>query len=73
MACNGLKKGSFYLFRHSKWSRIILVEKHIFEPLLTLFLFLNSPFSRQFGISGGPKRATTSSKRTKKHLFWHFM
>ena len=24
MACNGLKKGSFHLFRHPKWSRIIV-------------------------------------------------
>ena len=41
------------------------MEKHIFDPFLTHFLSLNSPFSRHFGILGGPKRATTSSKRAK--------
>ena len=28
MACNGLKMGPFYLFRHPKWSTIIF-WKHI--------------------------------------------
>ena len=71
MACNGLKKGSFHLFVHPKWSRIIM-EKHVFDPFLTHFLSQNNPFSRHFGIFGGPKRATTSSKRAKKK-FWHSM
>ena len=36
------------------------LEKHIFDPFLTHFLSLNSPFSRHFGILGAPKQATTS-------------
>ena len=27
MACNGLKMGSFHLFRHPKWSRLIFGSK----------------------------------------------
>ena len=57
MACNGLKKGPFHLFRHPNWSGSLL-EKHIFDP-----------FSRHFGILGGPKRATTSSNRAKNTCF----
>ena len=34
MACNGLKMGSFHLFVHRKWSRIIL-QQHIFDPFPT--------------------------------------
>ena len=40
-----------------------LVEKCVFDPLLTHFWLLNGPFSRHFGIVHGPKRATTGSKR----------
>ena len=65
MACNGLKMGSFHLFRHPKWSRIIFGKTHFFDPFLTHFLPPNSPFSRHFGILGGPQRATMSSKRTR--------
>ena len=126
MACDGLKKGSFHLFRHPKWSRIIFgdthscpifdpflthffvannqfsrhfvtldgpkwlamgskwahftclgtpkglgsfLEKHIFDPFVTPFLSQNRPFSRHFGILGGPQRATMSSKRAKNTCF----
>ena len=126
MACNGLKKGSFHLFRHPKWCRIIFGKTHfspifhpfltlflsqkspfsrhfvtlewpkwlavgskwahltcfgtpnglglflgnsIFDPLLTHFLSRNSPFSRNFGTSGGSKLATTSSKHAKNTCF----
>ena len=62
MACNGLQMSSFHLFRHPKWSRIIL-EKHIFDPFLTHALSHN--ISRHFAILGGPKRATTSSNAPK--------
>ena len=41
------------------------MEKHIFDPFLTYFLSQSSPFLRHFGILGGPKRATTRSKRAK--------
>ena len=45
------------------------LEKHIFDPFLTHFLSQNSLFSRHFGLLGGPKRATTSSKRAKNTCF----
>ena len=72
MACNGLKKGSFNFLRHPKWCGIIF-GKHIFDPFLTHFLSHNNPFSRHFGILGGPRRATTSSKCAKNTCFWHPM
>ena len=43
--------------------------KHIFDPFLSHFLSQNSKFSRHFGILGGPKRATISSKRAKNTCF----
>ena len=43
--------------------------KHIFDPFWTHFLSQNSPFSRHLGILGGPKQATTSSKRAKNTCF----
>ena len=55
------------------------LEKHIFDPFLTHFVSQNTPFSMHFGILGGPKRATTSSKRAKKTCFgiprgpWSFL
>ena len=45
------------------------LEKHIFDPFLTHFWSQNSPFSRHFGVLGGPQRATMSSKRTKNTCF----
>ena len=42
------------------------VWKNVF---LTHFWSQNSPFSRHFGIFGGPKWATTSSKRSKNTCF----
>ena len=60
MACNGLKKGSFYLFRHPKWS---FLEKHIFDPFLTHFWSQNNPFSRHFVTLEGPKWLAMGSKR----------
>ena len=68
MAGNGLKMGSFHLFRHPKWSTIIF-GKTLFDPFLAHFWSQNSPFSRHFGILGGPKRATTGSKHTKNTFF----
>ena len=43
--------------------------KHIFDPFWALFLSQNSPFSKHFGILGGPKWATTSSKHAKNTCF----
>ena len=42
-----------------------ILEKHIFDPFVTHSLSQSSPFSRHFGILGGPQRATMSSKHTK--------
>ena len=42
-----------------------LLEKHVFDPILTHFWSQNGPFSRHFWIFHGPKRVTTSSKRPK--------
>ena len=44
MACNELKMGSFHLFRHPKWSRIIF-GKHIFDPF---FLVSKQPIFKAF-------------------------
>ena len=49
------------------------LEKHIFDTFLTDFLSQTNALSGHFGILGGPKLATTSSKRAKKDLFWHSM
>ena len=42
-----------------------LLEKRVFDPLLTLFWSQKGPFLRHFGIFHGPKRATMGSKRPK--------
>ena len=70
MACNGLKMGSFHLFRHRTANGLgSFLEKHIFDPFLPHFWSQNSPFSRHFGALGGVKRATTSSKSAKNTCF----
>ena len=46
MACSGLKMGSFHLFRHPKWSRIIFGKNPFLNHFLTHFLSQTSPFSR---------------------------
>ena len=54
------------------WSQNSLgsfLEEYIFDPFLTHFWSQNSPFSRHFGILGGPKRAATSSKCAKNTRF----
>ena len=43
--------------------------KHIFDPFWTHLLSQNNPFSRHFGIFGGPQPATMSSKRAKNTCF----
>ena len=68
MPQNGLKMGSFHPFVHPKCSRMRF-GKCVFDPFLTHFWSQNSPFSRHFGIFGGPKWATTSSKRSKNTCF----
>ena len=45
--------------------------KHIFDPLLTLSLLQNNPFSRHFVTFGGAKMACNGLKRRSFHLFMH--
>ena len=47
MPCNGLKKGSFHLSVHPKWSSILFRKTH-FDRFFAEFWFQNSPFSRHF-------------------------
>ena len=57
-------EGPKWLAMGSKWAHFTclgtpnglgsFLEKHIFDPFLTHFLSQNSPFSRHFGILGGP-------------------
>ena len=72
MACNGVKMGSksahFTCFATPNGLESVW-EKHVFNQFLTLFLSQNNPISRRFGIWGGPKRATTSSKRAENTCF----
>ena len=42
-----------------------LLEKRVFEPLMTHFWSQNGAFSRHFVILHGPKRVTTGSKWAK--------
>ena len=72
-------EGPKWLAMGSKWAYFTclgtpnglgpFLEKHIFDPFLTHCLSQNNPFSRHFGILGGPKRATTSSKHAKNSCF----
>ena len=43
-----------------------LLEKHVFDPVLTHFLSRNGPFSRHFGIFNGPKCVISGLKWAKK-------
>ena len=72
MACNQLKMGSFHSFRHRKQCRIKL-RKIKFWPMFDHFLVPKQFIFQAFWDFRGPKRAMTSSKRAKKHLFWHYM
>ena len=69
LACNGLKKGPFHLFVCTPYGLGSFLERHIFGPFLTHFLSQQNSFSRHFGILGGSKRATTSSKSAKNTCF----
>ena len=65
MPQNGLKMGSFHPFLHPQGD----LAKCVFDPFLTHLRSQNGPFSRHFGIFGGPKWATTSSKSSKNTCF----
>ena len=54
MACTGLKKGSFHLFRHPNGLESFL-HKHRFDPFLTHFWSQNNPFLTYLMTFEGPK------------------
>ena len=58
MACNGLKKGSFHLFRHTKWSQIMFGKTH-FRPIFDPLFVPNQP---NFKTLEGPKWLAMGSK-----------
>ena len=62
-------KGAHFTCLGTPNGRGSFLEKHFFDPFLTHFLSQNSPFPRHFGLLGGPKLATTSSKRAKNTCF----
>ena len=70
MACNGLKKGSFHLFVHPKWSRIIFAKTH-FDPIFDPFLVAKQPIFKAFCDFGGAKMACNGLKMDSIHLFVH--
>ena len=72
MACNGLKMGSFHLFRHPKWSRIIFGKTH-FWPILDPFFFPKQPIFKAFWDFWRAKTGHHELKTHQKHLFWHSM
>ena len=72
MACHGLKKDSFHLFRHPKWSRIIFGKTH-FCPIFDSFLVAKQPIFMAFWDFRGAKTGHHDLKLCQKHLFWHSM
>ena len=72
MACNRLKKGSFHLFRHPKWYRIIFGKPHfglIFYP----FLVAKQPIFKVFWDSRRAKTGHRELKTRQQYFFWHFL
>ena len=70
MACNGLKVGSFCLFVHRKWSRIIFGKTH-FWPIFDPFLVPKQPSFKAFWDFRRAKTGHHEPKTRQKHLFWH--
>ena len=70
MACNGLNKGSFHLFVHPKWSRIIFGKTHL-SPIFDPFWVSKQPISKAFCDFGGAKTACNGLKMGPFHLFRH--
>ena len=65
LACNGLKKGSFHLFVHPIWSRIIFGTTH-FWPILDSFSVATKLIFKAFwdfrGGQNGPPKAQNAPK-----------
>ena len=72
MACNGLKMGSFHLFRHPKWSRIIFGRIH-FRSIFDPFFVPKWPIFKAFWAFGRAKKGRHWLKTRQKHAFWHSM
>ena len=70
MACNGLKNGSFHLFRHHKWSRISF-GKTLFRPILDPFFVAKQRILKAFCDFGGAKMACNGLKKASFHFFRH--
>ena len=70
MACDGLKKGSFHLFVHPKWSRIIFGKTHCW-PIFDLSLVPKQPIFKAFCDFGGAKMACNGLKVGPFHLLRH--
>ena len=66
MACNGPKKGSFHLFRHPQWSRIIFGKTHFYP-----FFVPKQPIFKAFWDFRRAKMGHRELKTRPKHLFWH--
>ena len=72
MACNGLNMGSFHLFRHPKWSRIIFGKTH-FCPIFDPFFVPKKTIFKAFWDFRRAKTGHHKLKTRQKHLFWHSM
>ena len=60
MACNGLKKGPFHLFRHPKWSKTTFEKTHclpIFDQFLAHFFVEKQPNFKALCDSGEAQMA----------------
>ena len=71
MACNGLKRGSFHMFRHPKWSRIIFGKAHI-GPIFDPFFFPNQHFKAFWDLRRA-KLGHHEVKTRQTQLFWRSM
>ena len=72
LACNGLKKGSFHLFVHPNWSRIIFGTTH-FWPIFDSFSVQTKLIFKALWDFRGAKTGHHELKTRQKHLFWHSM
>ena len=71
MSCNGLKRGSFHLFVHPKWSTINFWNNTFLTHFLTHFWSQNNPFSKHFATLEGPKWLANGLKMGSFHLYRH--
>ena len=65
-----LAMGSFHLFVHPKWSRIMFGKRH-FWPIFDLFLVPKQPIFKAFCDRGGAKMACNGLKMGSFHSFRH--